>query len=284
MEAWHQKNIVDSSFPFNLIITDMAEFPPHWHEEIEIIYVLDETLKVGLNNEVYCLNPRDILLAGAGDVHSFIPQPKRSRRIILQFELSVFESFSTVMRDRRFLSPLIRFDRFAKSNPDFSAHKEIEAQILQIAQEYQKKQEGYKIALKARLYDLLVVLLRQVPMEKYSQRDKRRHLNRLERLEQVFKYVEDNFDREIGLDEVARIANFSLFHFTRFFKEATGMTFIEYLNNLRISKAVFFLDTSSDSVTEVAFKSGFNSIKTFNRVFKQLKGCSPTSYRKSNII
>lgn len=284
MEAWHQKNIPDSDFPFNLIETDVAEFPPHWHEQVEIVYVISETLKMGLNNEILTLYPRDILLIGLGDVHSFIQQPKKSRRIIIQFKLPILESYSSVLIDKQFVTPLLRGESMSGDESGAAAHECLEKLILEIYNEHDQKKEGYKIAIKARLLELLVVLLRKVPLVKYSTKDKNRQLNRLERLEQVFKYVEENFDREITLAEISRIASFSPYHFTRFFKEATGMTFVQYLNNLKICKAVYFLDTTENPITEIAYKSGFNSIKTFNRVFRQLKGCSPSSYQKSSFV
>ena len=117
-------------------------------------------------------------------------------------------------------------------------------------------------------------------MTKYSPHEKSRKLGRLERLEQVFEYVDNNYDRPISLDQIARVANFSIYHFTRFFKETTGMTFGEYLNSYRIKKAEAYLEDAQNTITEIAFKSGFNSIKTFNRVFKHQKGCSPSEYRK----
>jgi AraC-like DNA-binding protein len=277
MEAWHQKNLVAEDFPFQLLITDVAEFPPHWHEEIEIVYVLDHDLVIGLSNEVYTLKPRDILLIGRGEVHFFVTPPKRSKRLIIQFELAMFESFAGVMQDRRFSTPLIG----CVEGPGLKRHRDLEKQLLAIETEYGGKREGYQLAIKARLYDLMVILLRQVPMEKYSLLERNKHLKRLERLEQVFRYVEQNHTREITLAEIAGAANFSVYHFARFFKEATGMTFIQYLNNYRISKAIKYLRNTSDPITEIAFQAGFDSIKTFNRVFKQLKGCSPTDYKKA---
>lgn len=137
--------------------------------------------------------------------------------------------------------------------------------------------------MKARLYDLAVILLRQVPMENYPPREKSRLLNRLERLKKVFAYVEENYNRSISLEEVAEEASFSVYYFTRFFKEATGMTFGQYLSFYRINIAEEYLLSYNDPITEVAFKAGFNSIKTFNRVFKKLKGCSPTEFREQNM-
>lgn len=275
MEAWHQRNLTDEDYPFNLFVTDIPEFPPHWHEELEIIYVLEEELVIGLNNEIYTLKPRDILLINSSEVHFFVTPPKKSKRIILQFEQKLFGPFSAMMRENKFVTPLI-----CSQESETQVHRSLEQQILQILDEYSKMNQGFQLAIQARLYDFMVVLLRQVPMEKYSSLERNKHLKRLERLEHVFKYVADNYTKEITLNEIARTANFSVYHFTRFFKETTGMTFIRYLNNYRISKAVKYLTETDDPITEVAFRSGFDSIKTFNRVFKQIKGCSPSSFKK----
>ncbi len=276
MEAWHQRNLTYEDYPFNLFVTDIPEFPPHWHEELEIIYVLEEELVIGLNNEIYTLKPRDILLINSSEVHFFVTPPKKSKRIILQFEQTLFGPFSTMMRENKFIKPLID----SSDESDTQIHRNLEKQILLIIEEYSKMRQGFQLAIQARLYDFMVILLRQVPKEKYSSMERSKHLRRLERLEQVFEYVAENFTREITLNEIARTANFSIYHFTRFFKETTGMTFIQYLNSYRISKAVKYLTDTNDPITEVAFRSGFDSIKTFNRVFKQMKGCSPSSFKK----
>ncbi len=281
MDAWHQRNLTFEGFPYNLFITDISEFPPHWHDEIEIVYALEEELVIGLNNEIFTLHPRDILVINSGEVHFFITPPKKSKRLILQFELTLFESCIVMIKERRFLTPLIQ-----KNGNDNRVHRRLEDQITAIKKEYSLMYEGQQssvLAIKARLYDLMVILLRQVPMENYSPLERNKYLKRLERLEQVFKFVEQNYTREISLKEIAQAANFSIYHFTRFFKEATGMTFTQYLNNYRISKAAKYLTNYSDSITEIAFKVGFESIKTFNRVFKQIKRCSPTVYKKMMI-
>lgn len=274
MEAWHQKNLLDVESQFQIFLTDVSEYPPHWHEEFEIIYVLDEKLDIGLGSEIYTLEPRDILLVGMGEVHYFLTRPVRSKRAILQFKLSFFEASAPIFKDNKFQTPLIKPDQFP------FIHNQLEQPLLAITREYDEQYEGYPLAVKARLFDLLVALLRYVPLEPYCQSERNKHLNRLERLEQVFQYVEANYTRQIKLKDAADAASFSVYHFTRFFKDTTGMTFIHYLNNFRITKAIQYLNDTHDSITEIAFKSGFESIKTFNRIFKQHKGCSPTQYRK----
>ena len=78
------------------------------------------------------------------------------------------------------------------------------------------------------------------------------------------------------------MAGYSKYHFSRLFSEYTKETFCDYLNLRRIKAAEELLLNDSLSVTEIAMQSGFSSIATFNRLFRSLKGCSPSEYRKLN--
>lgn len=275
--AWQEKNLVDECFPFNLFIANDVEFPPHWHEEFEIIYMLDETLSVGLNSEIFNLQPRDILVISRGEVHTFLTQPRQARRIIVQFTPAIFESLAPLMRNCRFTAPLIRAD-----NEGSTIHCQLEQQILMAQAEYRAKQDGFQLAIKARLFDLVTILLRQVPLVKCSAEETSKQLQNLSFLEQVTQFVETHYMRDITLAEVADATGFSIYHFARYFKAITGMTFIQYYNHFRIAKVVGELNVSNDSLTAIAYRCGFNSIQNFNRVFKELKGCSPSLYKKRN--
>ncbi len=281
MQAIHQKFILGADFPLSVFMTDTQEFPPHWHEAVEVIYALEDNLMIGVNHITHTLKARDIILVGGGDVHFFPPQAQKVKRLIIQFDLSFFESFSSLIRDKRFTVALLREVAVAGTDSGDPVHAAMEHQLLEILRESEQKADAYRLALKARMYDILILLLRHVPMENLSAYEKSRRMGRLERLDLVLQHVEKNYERAISLEEVAAVANFSVFHFTRFFRETTGMTFGQYVNQYRVAKAVDYLVNTSDTITEIVYKSGFNSAKTFNRVFRQFKGCSPTRYKKA---
>ena len=281
MKAQHQKTMLSADFPLNVFFTDATEFPPHWHEVVEVVYVLDGSLHVGVNSEIYTMNPKDILLITGGDVHYFVPEPKRVNRLILHFDVAFFESAFPSAKKSRFSRVILTAKEEVSQDTDQSVHRLLEDQILAIIEENRTKRDAYRIAMRARLFDILVILARMVPMHAYSPHERNRHLNRLGRLENVFTYVDENYGSSISLQEISSVANFSEYYFTRFFKEATGMTFGRYINNYRVEKAAQLLKDTDDTITEVVFKSGFGSIKTFNRVFRQTKGCSPSTYKKT---
>jgi AraC-like DNA-binding protein/ligand-binding sensor protein len=94
-------------------------------------------------------------------------------------------------------------------------------------------------------------------------------------------YIADHKFETIRLQQIARALNVSTFHFCRKFKTETGITFVAYLNHIRIERAKILLHNSSLTVTEIAYGAGFQSLTHFNRIFRKLVGSSPTEYRSS---
>ena len=86
----------------------------------------------------------------------------------------------------------------------------------------------------------------------------------------------------IFIEDVARLAMLSQSYFSYLFKAITHKTFVEYLNSLRIQKAMDLLKVTNDLVVDVCFESGFKNVNHFNRTFKSMVGVSPMQYRKSN--
>ncbi len=280
MQVSLEKTVLEQDFPFRLFFNDGNDSTPHhFHEDIEIIYLVEGKLKVLVNKDTYNLIVGDILIIGSGQIHCFFKQKELSSRAVIQFRMSIYDNFLSGTNDNRTIKPMFIHSSILTYGSE--VHDLMEKQIQQIIEEYDKTKEGYKLILKARLYDLAVILLRNMPKTVYSPEDESGHLEKLRKLDKVFAHVQKNYQNNIGLNEISNVAGFSKYHFTRFFKENTGMTFLEYLNNFKITKAEWYLMYDTNSMIEVAYKSGFNSVKTFNRLFKNLKGCAPMEYRKT---
>jgi AraC-like DNA-binding protein/uncharacterized cupin superfamily protein len=100
-----------------------------------------------------------------------------------------------------------------------------------------------------------------------------------QRINEVYKYVMDNFAEDINLDTAANLTNLTKEAFCRHFKKVTGKTFFTYLNEYRTGHACKLLMETNLRVTEICFESGFNSISNFNKQFKKVTGMNPSSYR-----
>lgn len=100
------------------------------------------------------------------------------------------------------------------------------------------------------------------------------------RLERVFDYMHYNFQREITLTEVAKIANMPEASFSRFIKLHTGYTFTDSLTEIRLGHVSRMLIDTTHSIAEIAYKCGFNNLANFNRIFKLRKGCTPKEFKR----
>lgn len=104
------------------------------------------------------------------------------------------------------------------------------------------------------------------------------HKTENRRLDKIYEYVFENFNSPIGSGDVAKIVGMNKSAFSRFFKKTHRKPFTKYLNEIRIGYACKLLLENNESITSIAFLSGFNNISNFNRQFKMIKGKSPSSY------
>jgi AraC-like DNA-binding protein len=105
-------------------------------------------------------------------------------------------------------------------------------------------------------------------------------LNTTDRFDKINTYIINNFDREISLPEIASIANMGITTFCNFFKKHYRVTFIEYVNSIRIGYACRFLSDKNKNVAEIAYSCGFRNLVNFNRQFKKFKNMTPSEFRK----
>jgi YesN/AraC family two-component response regulator len=100
------------------------------------------------------------------------------------------------------------------------------------------------------------------------------------RMQQIKTYVVCNAKQGITIDDIARHIGMNRASFCVFFKKVAGQTFINYLNEYRVTLACRLLKENKLRISDVCFQTGFNDIPYFNRVFKKIKGCSPREFRK----
>ncbi|MGS2762277.1 AraC family transcriptional regulator [Sinomicrobium sp. M5D2P9] len=100
-----------------------------------------------------------------------------------------------------------------------------------------------------------------------------------ERINRVFNFVKDNYQRQISLDEVAELVSMTVPSFCRYFKKINNKTFTKFVNEYRLVHASKLLAEKPMSITEICLESGFNNFSHFNKSFKEFTGKSPSEYR-----
>ena len=109
----------------------------------------------------------------------------------------------------------------------------------------------------------------------------RRDYKRILQLKQVLDFIEHNYASPLTLQQLSASVSMSPKYFCRFFSEMTHQTPMDYLNHQRIEQACYQLSTTDDSITEIAYRNGFNDLSYFIRTFKKYKGITPGKYKKA---
>ena len=157
--------------------------------------------------------------------------------------------------------------------------KEVNSLLGWFMEEYKHKHAGMSFALDVLVTQLTITLLRQVK-NSCSYIAEKRVSSANPNIERTIEYLHDNYQAQFYLQDIARIANLSPYHFLRLFKNQTGKTPYAYLLDIKIEKAKVLLRSKKHTVTEVCFLCGFNNTSHFATLFKRKVGLSPSDYSK----
>lgn len=265
-QDWH----FESELPLTVISQNNISYHPHCHPEVELIYVESGSLWIGVNEEKQLVTEGGFVVCGSNDIHYFEhDKGKDSRVIILIFKPELLGSLRIWPGDFQFATPYLSQSEETTYLVDL---------MYSILQENKDTSTGYTMVIKGLLLQLCGSLLRYIPT---LPKDKEPHEQRA-RMQKILSYIENNCCSEITLESIARHFNMDPHHFSRTFKSTLGFNFKTYLNTVRISLAEIKLESTESSITDIAMECGFTSIRTFNRVYKSLKGRPPSHLRKGD--
>lgn len=280
MEAYLEKPITTEEFPLRVNANScFGAFPKHWHSEIEILYTKQGEVVVDLGEEVFNLKKGDILIIGANKIHGYLEGNPYKKFDMLLFNHGMLEELIKDIESFQWVFPMLLNSHHIK--PGDKGHQILEHQIVELVEESLQQAPGYKYAMVARLYDFITILLRALPREIYTKEMLQFLQKKSQMLLKINEYIKAHYQDEINLEQISMIAGYSTFHFIRVFKEFVGITFKKYLTYFRLEKARTLLIETDESIVDIAYRSGFNSIKTFNRVFKEYSGCTPSEFKKA---
>lgn len=250
-------------------------YPLHWHTPIEIILVTQNTYEVTCNNLTYLLEQGDILIISPGTIHSTFA-PIDGERLIFQADCSILHCLKEFSAILFILSPALYITE--KNSPIL--YHPVHDLILKILEEYTNNEALGEGLIYSMLIQIFVLIGRNhTKNKKLSLTNDAKQNKYAYKFLFICDYINKHCTEDLTLDEISNLAGFSKFHFTRLFKEFTGVTFYKYLTQKRIAFAENLLIDPDISITEVALYSGFSSLSAFSRMFRIIKNCTPTEFR-----
>lgn len=254
---------------------EYEDYPAHWHTPIEIVMPTKNNYTALLGKETIELNTGDILLICPGVIHA-LRSPETGERIIFQAEIGILREIPEVESTLSLIAPAILISQDTAP----MIYEQIRDIILAINQEYHSNISLSSAAIYSKVLEMFVLIGRNYTENvKCFNIGNQKQKEYTEKFIQICNYINEHCTEDLTLDEIAAIAGFSKYHFSRLFKQFSNVTFYKYLNQKRISYAEILLADSSNSITEVALRSGFSSLSAFIRMFKLIKQCTPTEFR-----
>lgn len=263
-------------------------YPLHWHAAMEIIMPLRNNYVVNVQDERIIVEQGDILIIPPGILH-LIEKPKaHGERFIILCNTATMNEQHHLYSLSTFFTPYVH----VKPNVDSSLHHELQTIIGSIIRTFYLDGHFKYISIYADLIKFVATLgndlIDRALNEQVTAEDATHVANErtsashshLTVIYESCEYLRHHSRDDISLDDLANRAGFSKFYFSRLFKDFTGMSFVDYLNRCRISDAENLLSDPESVVTEVAMQVGFNSISTFNRVFRKFKNTTPTEFKQ----
>jgi len=253
---FHQPGNSRGNYNYNAYSYSGKVYAPHFHMNMELILVLSGTVFVTVDGISREMRDRDAALILPGQIHSFTV-PQDSKIWVAVFSEGYVPRFSMLVKDKKGSCFMIR--------PDDSVRNLILTKLVD--------REASMMTKKACFYAVCDEYLSQVELEPRSVKSDIAAAN-------ILDWVSRNYTQNITLQQAANEFGYEYHYLSRLLRRGYRINFVELLNSHRVERALELLSTTDLSITEVMACSGFQSIRSFNLVFRAVTGLTPSGYRQ----
>ena len=273
MKALHEVRKYENKFRVWVGTYKNIGFIPHWHKEIELIYVKNGCAKMRINGKSFLAEKGDLVICDSGSTHASPTFNMNNTLEFLIFDTSVLSgSYSA----SDFENPHITSFQLE----ELGLKDELKRMLKILKSELSEKPSYYRETSESAIRFFWFLLKRSLPSENKNDSKSSRLVQKMEKL---LIYLNENFTESIPLEVAAEKLKMSVCHFSRMFKKMNGISYVSYINNLRVEYAAELLKDNSSTVIDIALNCGFNNVRTFNRVFKTITGYTPVQFSKLSV-
>lgn len=256
----------------------------HWHSELEILYVVNHKAIFYIDSTQVVLEQGQAAIVNAGSLHAGYFADKKDVEfygILIDPSMLSFPEEDSCQIN--YIGPLQRHMTMFPCiiTGDKPHEAEMLRHIVKMIEAIRSKREGYELAVKACVYQILYECLANGGMKVTEGARPNGASRKMRQFKVVLAYMEEHYQEKWPVETLASLIDMSVDHFYKFFKSFAGMSPIEYVNDLRIQKAKLMLvKDRSKSVTEIALLTGFYDASYFSKQFKRFAGCTPLEYKR----
>lgn len=273
-----QRGTIDFPLEFHHVNSTHPQYfmSIHWHVEFEIIRVLQGHFILSLDDKELHIPAGSAIFIPAGALHAGIPENNCIYECIV-FDMNMLMNNSGPCRRqvRQITEHEIELQSVYPDN-----YNDIHKIVWTLFDTMSSRPSGYELIVQGTLYQFFGTIFSRKYYRETSTLTTRGH-KRIIQLKQALEFIESSYSSPLTLEEISNSVNMSPKYFCKFFHDMTHRTPIEYLNYYRIERACYQLLTTNQSITEIAYASGFNDLSYFIKTFKKYKGTTPRKYLKS---
>ena len=270
MDLYEQVESPDPEFPVYMGWHSPEEkeeyFPAHWHESLELHYILTGESVIYINQSPVIAKEGDLVICNSNELHQGFcsAAPMESCRLLFSLE-----DISLELDNRGYV-----FQNHIQKD------EVIKQLFLELCREEANQAPGYKQACKAIVTQLMVHLCRNYVVQTLSREDTRRQKKNRERCNRLITFIEANYANPIANQDMADLVHLSKDRFEHFFRENFGLSALQYIQNYRMKMAKKLIKEGNIPISKVAEMVGFADYNYFGRTFRNHYGCTPTQMAK----
>ncbi|TLS52684.1 helix-turn-helix domain-containing protein [Paenibacillus antri] len=277
---------LNHEFPFKIFrySSHLLKQSLHMHDYVQLAYVRKGMCHHRMMSKSLTVSQGELFIITPGTEHSFSAiEEKDFELVLIDFAPSVLDGLLGPMKDA--LEPYLTPGGASAAHSWLHVGKTKQTLVLQLLQEmqeeYEAKEPGFEYSIRLSLVKLLMVVEREY--RKIGRRPPNRMAAAADRqpIEEVRRYIHDNYSQDIPLEHGAYLANMAPAYFSHVFKKETGQSFIDYVNEVRIERAMELIRRDSLTITQIGFQVGYRHLSHFIRTFKKRTGITPTEYKKT---
>ena len=275
----HSTQLKPFSFYYCRIPDDMPDVALHWHPEIEINMLTEGEGQYQVGDSRIHAKKGDIIIVTPNILHSVYTNTRiESNTFVgsMDFIGSTFYDKASVSYIRPIINGAKVFSPLITESDEY--YNEISECVSRLFEIGNKKEDFYELMLKSELYRLIYLLYSYGKIKVQNDSAKR-----LDKIKMALQYIQENYQEELRVSELADLCHFSKAYFMSFFRKNVGIPCVEYIMQFRLKKAGEELKNTDKSVSEIAFDCGFRNLSNFNRHFKEYFGVVPKDFRNNKI-
>lgn len=255
----------------------------HNHHGLEINYCLEGKGQYVIGENSYPIEPGDVFIINNMEYHRAVNEDGRLKLLVIVFDAElVLSSSGDYSYIRAFYEWKPSF-RHRLSGQEFVTEG-IRTLLEEMSQEWENQDSGYRLVLKADLMKLLALIYRRFEQAEGYGEQILLFQNGRNRLAAALSLMENHFQEELSLAELAKSVHMNPNYFSGQFSSLMGCTVSEYLVRRRLEHAALLLVTTARDIAFVAMESGFRNVSYFNRAFRKHFGVTPGEYRKGKTV